>query len=586
MKKSRTKKGDDNMATDPGKKVLEEIKKSKQWHHDIRYIEGEFVEHVVKKFQITKNEKFLTSIIENYSIFRNTWAKAFAPYLDNDLEAGKIMHDEIIWKSVNAFCREKVRKPDGRAFNAYLVSALLNQLKNHRNSTMSHKNHPRVQCPVCGEEVYQIDSKHLRHVVDLERYRKLFPGHPLSSPDGSTCLPSGERVPEISKSMLNKSGQKYYYTVADFKRDYAALLPRFPIRCPITGQELIEVSSAYPSMIMKGYTEEEFLRDYPDFAGAIKCPFSGKKLLEVTQQYLDTVLGQDPNGDYLDLNEFAEEAPYPTLRAKRVDVLNPYTKEKVTEIALSDLVKSGTTWKEHLEAHAQTWLDKQYPFLVYCPFTGRKTHMIRKKDVLDAGKTVQEFYAAVCKYPLRKWAVRCALCGEWVSNIWEHLDAKEHNYAPSMSSEDFEKIYATGGRKAIVTSNSYVQNDSGDLVHLADLFGKKRARKMDMIEIEDSLMDVAEDEIDKKLAAAVREAHTLEDVFYTAAHKEMVELPFAVHSGMTKMIREAVRAKLGVADFDIAKLPEDGKNEVTVMLPSRDTMRRRLTKMIEESDLE
>jgi uncharacterized Zn finger protein (UPF0148 family) len=817
------------------KKVIKKIKSTKHWHHDIQYINGQFVEEVVKEFQRTNCEDLLTKIIDNYSIFRGEWAKAFAQYLDGDVDAGSLMHDEIVWRSAFKFKREKSRKPDGKAFNAYVVSALLNQLKNQRNARMSHKNHPRVVCPVCNEEVYQIDHKHLRHSIDLERYKKALPAYPLVSAGGMTLCPTHEaEVKEINQAYLNRITGNY--TLEDYRFEHGSKT----IRCPVSGSELRRVDNAYPSSLMSGYTAEDFLVDFPNFVGAVTCPFTGKRVLEINQRHLDAVVNKNgmknvpsledlveslPNltlsvrqvpvtnpytgkkvleitlpmlasagttwkdhmeayagfwldkeypegvrcpftgrkttiirqedlkslgktvsefyaavskyplqkfqvrlattGEWVDnvwdaleasgasLDEYRETFPkhplasydgtvpcpvtgkpveeiteaylnriggrytvsdfeaeretlerivcpvskmvvkkvdnaypgsvmqgyspeefladfpnfrgaitcpftgkkllemtqshldavvnagkktpvsmaemtakYPnyTFQAMKVPVTNPYTGKKVSEITLSMLAAAGTTWKEHMEKYSEIWLDKYYPGMVVCPFTGRKTHMIKKTDVEGLGKTVWDFYAAVCRYPLRKYQVRCGLCGEWTDNIWSHLEQKAHSFAKSMTINEFESIYGTYATKVVVRTNSYVENDAGDSIHVADLFPDE-GEKIDFLELEDSLLGVAHDDLDRKIAHSIRGASTVEDIFYSAAEIRSVKIPFEFKSGMTKAARDAVKDVIGEADFDLALAPVEGSCEVSIMIPSRDTIRRKLTRMIESSDL-
>ena len=81
------------------KQLAKEIKNSKEWHHDICYIDDEFVEATVQKFQDTQDPSYIEKLIENYAIFRKKWGRAFAPFLDNDLDDGEIMHDKIVWKA-------------------------------------------------------------------------------------------------------------------------------------------------------------------------------------------------------------------------------------------------------------------------------------------------------------------------------------------------------------------------------------------------------------------------------------------------------------------------------------------------------
>jgi uncharacterized Zn finger protein (UPF0148 family) len=744
------------------------------------------------------------------------------------------MHDEIVWRSAFKFQREKSRKPDGKAFNAYVVSALLNQLKNQRNARMSHKNHPRVVCPVCNEEVYQIDHKHLRHTIDLDRYKKAlpkyplvaaggntlcpikdievkainqpylnritgnytledyraehgvkavicpvsgaelrkvdnaypasimagytpeefladfpnfvgavtcpftgrkmleidqpyldrmfnaivgpeqtiqelgeefpnltfaarqvgvtnpytskkvieitlpmlaaagatwkehleayaqvwldkeypegvtcpftgrrttmitrsdiesmgktvsdfysavckfpmrkfqvkcaecgewvdnvwehvgnhgmtldsyverFPKHPLVSVDGTVPCPiSGKPIREITQAYLNR--QIGRYTVEDFKSEQESLSV---VICPVTKMEIKKVDNAYPAAIKQGYTPEEFLADFPHFDGAIICPFSGKKLLEMTQSHLDAVVNQVKSDPIL-MSDLAVKFPNYTFQATKVPVTNPYTGKKVSEITLSMLAAAGTTWKEHMERFSEIWLDKYYPGMVTCPFTGRKTHVIKKEAIQAMGKTVWDFYAVVCRYPLRKYQVRCGLCGDWTDNIWSHLEAKNHSFAKSMTINEFEGMYGTYATKVVVRTNSYVENDSGDSIHVADLFPDD-SEKIDFLELEDSLLDVSHDNLDEKIARSIRGASTLEDIFYAAAEIRQVSIPFEFKGGMTKATRTAVKDALGVVDFDLAMTPAEGANSVSVMIPSRDTIRRKLARMIESSDL-
>ncbi len=819
------------------KKVISKIKATKHWHHDIQYIGGQFVEEVVKEFQLTNSEDLLTKIIDNYSIFRGEWAKAFAQYLDGDVDAGSLMHDEIVWRSAFKFKREKSRKPDGKAFNAYVVSALLNQLKNQRNARMSHKNHPRVVCPVCNEEVYQIDHKHLRHKIDLDRYKKALPGYPLVSANGNTLCPihqkevkvinqaylnritgnytlddyraehggqavrcpvsgtelrkvdeaypasimegytpeeflkdfpnfagavtcpftrkkvleisqrhldslfnnraslgfvtveglsqtypnltfaarqvgvknpyTGKKVSEITLPMLaaggttwkehmetyaqvwldkeypegvtcpftgrrttiikkseieamGKTAWDFYAAVSAYPlrkfqincavcgewtdniwshleasghamtlEDYKAAFPKHPLAsvdgtvpCPITGQPVEEITQAYlnrvsgrysvadfaseqeslsriicpvtkmevkkvdnsyPSSIMQGYSPEEFLADFPDFAGAITCPFTGKKLLEMTQAHLDVVVNHTKVDPIL-MSDLSAKYPNYTFQALKIPVTNPYTGKKVSEITLSMLAAAGTNWKEHMERFAEICLDKYYPGMVTCPFTGRTTHTIKKSDVEALGKTVWDFYAAVCRYPLRKHQVRCGLCGDWTDNIWSHLEAKNHSFAKSMTINEFEGIYGTYATKVVVRTNSYVENDAGDSIHVADLFPDD-SEKIDFLELEDSLLEVSHDDLDEKIAKSIRGASTLEDIFYASAEIQQVRLPFEFKSGMTKATRDAVKEVISLVDFDLAMPPVEGSSTVSVMVPSRDTIRRKLARMIESSDL-
>jgi hypothetical protein len=560
--------------------------KSKSWHHDIKMIDGESVEAIVQKYQKSQDEKdkdgLLNKIIENYAIFRPGWANAFAQYLDNDPEAGALMHDEIIWRSASKFDRSKTQKVEGKAFNAYLVSALLNSLKNYRNTRMSHKNHPRVRCPACEEEVYQIDAKHLRHRVDFDRYKKLFANYPLTSRDGLvTCPITGESIRAIGIPYLNRLMGRY--TLSDFYREFPEMRPPRGLTCPVTGMPVEYPTSEYPPAIMSGYTEDEFVADFPDFGGIIRCPFTGRRMLHPTQAYLDEALKQDPKRGRVGASAL-DDHPMMTTQARKSPVYNPYSEQYVPEITVEMLRAAGTTVMEHLEKFATIVLGKYYPEMTICPFTGRKTHSITREDVEKLGKTPHEFYHAACKYPLRRWRVMCALCSKWVDNVWEHLDEQEHHYAQTMTYEEFERSYGSGKTKVFVTTNCFVEGDSGDSTHIADLLATEGVED-NSVDVEDSLLGVAHDEMDKRIAHAVRVACTVEDVFCASADKTVVRLPFKFQSGQTKAVKAAIKAALHVEDFDIVATPKPGDREVSVMTPGRDSLRGRLLRMIGDSDL-
>jgi hypothetical protein len=438
----------------------------------------------------------------------------------------------------------------------------------------------RVRCAVCGEMVDSVWS-HLesgRHGLTLEQYKERFPKYPLSSPDGMVpCPVTGRLVPELSQPYLNRIGGEY--TMADFRAEFSGRTPR----CPATGCALGEVGVDHPSAIMAGYTEAEFLADFPSFP-AERCPLTGQRTLGMTQARLNATVNAKREGAPPRLKALSEGLPNYTMKPRQVAVLNPYTGRMVPEITLKMLRDAGTTWKEHMEKHAQIALDKYYAGMVICPFTGRKTHMIKKTDIEALGKTTWDFYAATCLFPMRKYQVQCAICGEWVDNVWSHLESKRHSFAKSMTINEFEGIYGTYATKVVVRTNSYVENDAGDSIHVADLFPDDSER-IDFLELEDSLLGVARDDMDRRIARSIRGASTLEDIFYSSAEIRDVTIPFEFKSGMTRATRDAVRDAIGVSDFDLAKPPSEGSRLVCVMLPGRDAIRRRLSRMIEASDL-
>lgn len=560
----------------------EEMKKAKNWHHDIKKIGPDWIEDVVRKYQSSKDPLLLDQIIQNYSIFRPQWAKAFAAFFNGDVEEGSTIHDGVVWNATEKFKATKSRKDQGRAFNAYLVSGLLNTLKNLFNKKTSHKNHPRAKCQICGDKLYKIDEKHLSHRTNVNVYRRRFPRFPLSSPDGmTTCPVSGIHVEEITESYLNRVLGAY--SLEDFYAEFPGMTPK-PVPCPMTGMRVM-ITKDYPSYLAQGYSEEAFIRDFPECEAIITCPFTGKKMLGMTQEYLDEKFGQYASKKRLTLKEFKSSYRNVTLRARKINVKNPYTGKMVDELTPAMLAESGTNVKDHLGKYAKVWLDKHYQDTITCPFTGRRVKQIRHLDLEKLGRTVVEFYVAVSEYPLYQYEVQCADCGKWVPNIWSHLESEVHEYAEAMTLERYESIYGSNSIQAHISNNSYVENESGDSIHIADLFARASDQPVDAMEIEDSLSKVVQDELDEKLVKAIRASATVEDVFFAAAEKRIVPLRFKFNLGMTKEARMAIKASLGFSDFDIAKPPNIGAKEVVVMVPSRGVLRNRLLRMIKDSDL-
>lgn len=568
-------------ATD--KSIVNLILQNKHWHHDIEYIDGEFVEVVVKKYQDTKDDDLLAKIVKNYSIFRGLWANELSKYLDNEIEAGEAMHDEIIWLASCKFNRTKTIKRDGKAFNAYVVSALLNQLKNQRNAKMSHKNHPRIKCPICAEEVYQIDARHLAHAYDLDRYKRDFPNHALVSTDGMTVCPiTGEVVKEVTVEYVNRiafpDGSRGYYTTNDYRKEFASVIPKGPFICPVTNMELDSVDLNYPSTLAKGYTVKAFIEDFPDFKAVFTCPISKDKVLEIDQAYLDKTLGQKPSNQRKTLENVIALFPNATLRAVSVQVLNPYTNQIVDSITPSMLKDAKTNIQEHLEKFGTLTLDKWNPNLISCPFTGRKTHMMKRDLLPSIGRTPFDFFLTTCKSPLRSWNVKCAICGDLVHSIWGHLDTAKHSYAKRQDIEEFSSAYPAYPMKAVISTNAFHETDEGNHVHISDLLCQK-IKVSDPLDIEDSLLKAAEDAVDERIARAMRDSRTMEDVCYLATIKKKI---IVKDKDKFSSLKDALSSIIGDDDFDMLDSNENG---VEVSIPCRETIKKKLLRLYQESDL-
>ena len=567
--------------------IARKVKKSKAWDHDIKFIDGRFVEDVVLEYQATrpgpKKEALLDKIIKNYRIYRLTWAKGFAQYIDS-IEDGEILHDETIWKCCEKFKTENCLKERGRAFNAYYVSACLHQMKNLKSSMEAAKNYPRVTCPICEEEVHHINAKHLLHLVTLDRYKKTYRNHALASFDGTTVCPfSGERVAEITESLVNRHDG--YYAVADYVREFGDSEAKGPFTCPVSRLVVDRIDASYLAGLMAGYTMEEFVQDFPECKGLIACGISKEKVVSIDQEYLDDLLRQKGR-QRTTLDEFLKKNQTLTPKAKQEDVVNPYTGEKVREITIEMLRQAGTTVKTHLEKYATLFLCNNYREYVRCPFTGRKVKHFSREYLVTLGKTVYDFYNAVCKYPLKKWTVKCAVCGQWVTNIWDHLDAVKHTYAPSASVEQFENEYGSAAMKATVSTNAYFTNKEGESIHIADLFPQGKQVEMEQVELEDCLMTVAKDDLDKKIAKGVRNSQSLEDVWSSVSKESTVTLEEPVSEDDTpRTVIGAIASVLGTGEFDLREPIKVGEKAIKVVEPSRHAVKTRLIRMVMESEI-
>jgi hypothetical protein len=164
------------------------------------------------------------------------------------------------------------------------------------------------------------------------------------------------------------------------------------------------------------------------------------------------------------------------------------------------------------------------------------------------------------------------------------LEQVAHFYAPPCTIEEYEREHGPT-RKFRVTNNSYVEDDEGKRVHISDLFvGDKKANHLDMIEIEDSLLKASQDDMDVKIARAVRWACTLDDIFYKASDRRSVPLPFPFKIRKMDKVKHIVKEACGTSDFGLVT-PREGAKSIVVMTPGRSTIRKRLSRMIQESDL-
>ena len=90
------------------------------------------------------------------------------------------------------------------------------------------------------------------------------------------------------------------------------------------------------------------------------------------------------------------------------------------------------------------------------------------------------------------------------------------------------------------------------------------------------------DEIDQKIVRCIQLAQNMEDVFHSVCRTVKVNLP--MEATTPKKIKDIVVEKIGNGDFDILS-GRKSNSEVEVIIPSKDNIRRRLVRMIQDSDL-
>jgi hypothetical protein len=161
-----------------------------------------------------------------------------------------------------------------------------------------------------------------------------------------------------------------------------------------------------------------------------------------------------------------------------------------------------------------------------------------------------------------------------------------------MSMATFEETYGPDAKKIHVSTNSYVENSEGDTVHICELSAESTLPEGDAVEIEDSLRSVAEDALELKIASSVKYARSPDDVLYLVAKKADLSFELEEDPATTRQLRLAIRNQLRKSDFDVLETnkSEDPKSKnirynVSVSFPSRTTIRKKLRKMIEASDL-
>jgi uncharacterized Zn finger protein (UPF0148 family) len=557
----------------------------KKWHHDIKYIILQsdevpagisltgtppykiWVEEAVMMYQSTKSEVLLQKIMDNYMIFQFQWARDFAPYLDGGIDEGKDLFVEVVWRSAEMFDMSKLKKPMGKAFNAYLTSALMNKRKTLKTQRFKG---PPIECQVCGARMSYIDEKHLEHAMTIKTYREMFPTYPLVSHDGKTLCPyTGEKVNFVTIERVNRVAG--YYTVEDWMKEYGGLFP--DRRCPLTG---LNIGENYPEILAPMYTVNDLKNDFPNFQVFIKCPVTEKEIFYVTQRHLDENVNKERT-KRISMAEFARAHPRATLYAKQVPVVNPYTNETTMEITLEDLKAANTTVREHVQKYHTIVINQLYEKEFVCPFTGRLRESITTNELKDLGVTPMQFYLATCKYPLRKFKVRCAVCGKWVENIWSHLEEANHSYATPMSVSEYEQKHGARSRSFMVIKTS-MENDEGDDTKLTDLVSAKVTHPDIMMDLQHALKKVATTDLDRRIAGVIKSCRTVEDIVDRTVEKKTIHLSRPFSMDEEDAVKKKIGKSLGIEDFEIERSSE-ASLLANVLIPSKRTVLSRIKEL-------
>jgi len=553
-------------------------RKKKKWHHDIKYIILEaselppgivlpgnppyklWVEEVVIMYQKTRSELLLQKVMDNYMIFQFEWACDFAPYVDNGVDEGKDIFIEVLWRSTEMFDMTKLKKPMGQAFNAYLTSALMNKRKTLK--TQKFKG-PPIECQVCGARMSYIDEKHLKHEMTTKIYREMYPNYPLVSYDGKTLCPySGEKVNFVTIERVNRVAG--YYTVEDWLKEYGGLFP--DRKCPLTG---LVIGENYPEILAPMYSLVDLRSDYPNFQAMIKCPASGKEIFYVTQRHLDEHVNKGRT-KRISMAEFARTHPRATLFAKQVPVTNPYTGQTQMEITFDDLAAAKTTVREHIQKYHGLVLNQLYGYKFACPFTGKLRDSITTSDLKDLGVSAAQFYLATCQYPLRKFKVRCAVCGKWVDNIWSHLEEARHNYAEQLTTFEYEEKYGQRSRSFMLIKTT-MENEDGEDTKITDLVSAKVTHPDILIDLQHALDKVATTDLDRRIAGVIKRCRTIDDIVEQTVEKKTVQLSRPFSMDEEAAVRAKIGQSLGVQDFEIERSSE-ASLLAKVVIPSKRTV--------------
>ena len=559
--------------------------KKKKWHHDIKYIILEkhevppgitlagtpphklWVEEVVTMYQTTKSEVLLQRIMDNYIIFQFQWARDFSAYLDNGIDEGKDLFIEVVWRSAKMFNLALSKKALGRAFNAYLTSALMNKRKTLKTQRFKG---PPIECQVCGQRMSYIDDKHLQHEMNVKAYKDMYPTYPLVSYDGKTFCPyTGEKVNFVTIERVNRVAG--YYLVEDWLKEYGGLFPNR--KCPLTG---LVIGEKYPDILAPMYSLVDLKNDFPSFQALIRCPATGKEIFYITQRHLDEHVNEKRT-KRISMAEFARIHPRSTLSAKQVPVVNPYTNETKMEITFEDLVAANTTVREHIQRYPTIVVNKLYEKEFVCPFTGKLRDSITTSELEEMGVTPAQFYLATCQFPLRKFKVRCAVCGKWADNIWSHLEEEKHSYAEVLTASEYEQKYGARSRSFMVIKTT-MENDDGEDSKLTDLVSAKVTHPDILMDLQYALRKVATTDLDRKIACVIKSCRTVEDIIDQTVEKKTIHLTRPFSMDEEAAVKAKIGKSLGIDDFEIERSSE-ASLLANVVIPSKRTVLGRIKEL-------
>jgi len=191
--------------------------------------------------------------------------------------------------------------------------------------------------------------------------------------------------------------------------------------------------------------------------------------------------------------------------------------------------------------------------------------------------TPSHFYMATCRYPLRKFKVKCAICGKWVENIWSHLAEAKHKYADSITPSEYEENYGSRSRNFMVVRTA-IENEDGENTKLTDLVPAKEHNPDIVMDLQHSLGKIATTKLDKKIASVIKSCRTLDDIVDQTVERKTLCLSRPFSEDEEEAIKDVIEGSIGTKDFDIER-PSEGSLLAKVVIPSKRTVYGRIKEL-------